>query len=85
MIACSLQISNVHFLLFPYFQGCDASVLLTDTNGTSVVERQAIPNRTLKGFEFIDMIKEELEKECPGVVSCSDIMVLATRNCILLV
>ncbi|XP_027127002.1 putative Peroxidase 48 isoform X1 [Coffea arabica] len=67
-----------------FIEGCDASVLLTDTNGTSVVERQAIPNRTLKGFEFIDMIKEELEKECPGVVSCSDIMVLATRNCILL-
>ncbi|KAL3509888.1 hypothetical protein ACH5RR_029289 [Cinchona calisaya] len=67
-----------------FIEGCDASILLTESNGTSMVERQAIPNQTLKGFEFIDIIKEELEKECPGIVSCSDILVLATRNFIIL-
>lgn len=31
------------------------------------------------------MIKEEIEKACPGVVSCADILVLATREGIVLV
>nr|XP_018632817.1 putative Peroxidase 48 isoform X2 [Nicotiana tomentosiformis] len=48
-------------------------------NGTHV-EREAIPNRTLKGFDIIDMIKDEIEEKCPGIVSCSDILVLATRD-----
>ena len=65
-------------------QGCDASVLLNDMNGTETSERKAGPNLTLKGFQFIDKIKEEVETECPGVVSCSDILVLAARYGVLL-
>ncbi|PHU26958.1 hypothetical protein BC332_05290 [Capsicum chinense] len=65
-----------------FIGGCDASVLLVGMNGT--VERDAIPNKTLKGFDFIDMIKDEIEEACPGVVSCSDILVLATRDGIVL-
>lgn len=68
-------------------QGCDASVILTDSKGerSNFTERQAVPNRTLKGFDIIDLIKEEVEKACPGVVSCADILALATRDGILLV
>ncbi|KAL3346151.1 hypothetical protein AABB24_024877 [Solanum stoloniferum] len=59
--------------------------MLADRNENGTVEREAIPNMTLKGFNFIDTIKDEIEEECPGVVSCSDILVLATRDGIVLV
>lgn len=61
--------------------------MLDDSNGNSnkSIERQAIPNKTLKGFDKIDRIKEELEKACPGVVSCADILVLATMDSIRMV
>jgi hypothetical protein len=60
---------------------------LDDSNGdkNSSIERQAIPNKTLKGFDKIDLIKEELEKACPGVVSCADTVSIATRDGIVLV
>lgn len=68
-------------------QGCDASVFLDDSNGNKShpIERQAIPSQTLKGFDKINLIKEELEEACPGVVSCADTLALATRDGILLV
>lgn len=68
-------------------KGCDASVLLDEGNGNNnqSTEKDAIPNSTLKGFDFIDAIKEELEASCSGIVSCSDTLVLATRDAIVLV
>ncbi|KAK7818024.1 peroxidase 52, partial [Quercus suber] len=36
------------------------------------------------GFDKIDSIKEELEKAYPGVVSCADIVSIATRDGIML-
>jgi len=60
-------------------QGCDASVLLNATGGKEA-EKDAAPNQTLRGFGFIDRIKALLEKECPGVVSCADILALAARD-----
>ncbi|PRQ30529.1 putative peroxidase [Rosa chinensis] len=69
-----------------FIEGCDASVLLDDSNGNAnhAIEKQAIPNKSLKGFDKIDQIKEMLENECPGVVSCADILTLATRDAIVL-
>jgi len=67
-------------------QVCDASLLLEDNgarNGS--YEKQAIPNQTLKGFDKVDLIKEEVEQACPVVVSCADILALAARDSILLV
>ncbi|KAK1581152.1 hypothetical protein Q3G72_003609 [Acer saccharum] len=57
-----------------FIRGCDASLFLDDSNGNKsyLIERQAIPHTTLKGFDKIGLIKEELEMACPGVVSCAD-------------
>ncbi|KAK4594707.1 hypothetical protein RGQ29_018417 [Quercus rubra] len=41
--------------------------------------------QTLRVFNKIDFIKEELEKACPRVVSCADIVSIATRDGIMLV
>ncbi|KAK4744271.1 hypothetical protein SAY87_010583 [Trapa incisa] len=60
--------------------GCDASVLLDDTD-TFTGEKTAGPNNnSLRGFEVIDSIKSQLECACPGVVSCADILTVAARD-----
>ncbi|RCV43731.1 hypothetical protein SETIT_9G316700v2 [Setaria italica] len=60
--------------------GCDGSLLI-DGPGT---EKTAPPNLSVKGYDLIATIKAELEKKCPGVVSCSDIEILATRDAVAL-
>ncbi|KAL3680460.1 hypothetical protein R1sor_023416 [Riccia sorocarpa] len=62
-------------------QGCDASVLLASTRG-SKAEKDAGPNLSLQGFGIIEQAKAALEKTCPGVFSCSDILALAARDAI---
>lgn len=62
-----------------FVRGCDASVLLNATGGNEA-ERDAAPNQTLRGFGFIDKVKALVEKECPGVVSCADILALTARD-----
>jgi peroxidase len=68
-----------------FVQGCDGSVLLDDT-ATTVGEKQADQNvNSLKGFELVDKIKEKLEAECPGAVSCADLLAIAARDAVVLV
>ncbi|KAL6342423.1 hypothetical protein AAG906_009096 [Vitis piasezkii] len=63
-----------------FVNGCDASILLDGPNS----EKTASQNRGLGGFALIDKIKTVLEsrKECKGVVSCADILNLATRDAV---
>ncbi|XP_047150447.1 peroxidase 3-like [Vigna umbellata] len=63
-----------------FVRGCDGSVLLNST--TNQAEKNAPPNLTVRGFDFIDRIKSLVEAECPGVVSCADILTLAARDTI---
>lgn len=60
-------------------QGCDASVLL-NSSSTNTAEKDSPPNLTLRGFGFIDTVKSLIEAECPGVVSCADILSLVARD-----
>ncbi|XP_019155739.1 PREDICTED: probable peroxidase 61 [Ipomoea nil] len=60
--------------------GCDGSILLNGANS----ERNAIQNIGLRGYEAINTIKRMLEIRCRGVVSCSDILVIATRDAVAL-
>ncbi|KAF7805332.1 putative peroxidase 26 [Senna tora] len=59
-----------------FVTGCDASILLDGPTS----EKKAPQNRGLGGFTLIDKIKSVLEARCPGVVSCADILHLATRD-----
>ncbi|XP_047042914.1 peroxidase 2-like [Lolium rigidum] len=59
-----------------FVEGCDGSVLLSGTD----TERTAFPNLSLRGFELIEEAKAKLEKHCPGIVSCADIVAFAGRD-----
>ncbi|RVW61552.1 putative Peroxidase 48 [Vitis vinifera] len=54
-------------------------ILLDAVNGIHS-KKDSLSNETLKGFDIIDSIKEELEATYPGIVSCADILLLAARE-----
>ncbi|KAL4360800.1 hypothetical protein GQ457_04G010530 [Hibiscus cannabinus] len=82
---------NAAFVLRLHFhdcfvQGCDGSILLDDTIDLQG-EKKASTNglNSLKGFRIIDKIKNKLESECPGIVSCADLLTIAARDAVILV
>lgn len=63
-----------------FVQGCDASILLD--NSSSIISEKFVTqnNNSVRGFEVIDKAKAAVEKACPGVVSCADILAVAARD-----
>ncbi|XP_061351714.1 peroxidase P7-like [Gastrolobium bilobum] len=63
-----------------FVNGCDASILLEDTKNFIGEQTAAANNKSARGFNVINDIKANVEKECPRVVSCADILALAARD-----
>ncbi|GMN46887.1 hypothetical protein TIFTF001_016068 [Ficus carica] len=61
-----------------FVHGCDASILLDGPD----TEKTTKPNLSVRGYELIDDIKREIERTCPGVVTCADIIAMATRDAV---
>ncbi|WRX20438.1 hem peroxidase - like 10 [Theobroma cacao] len=67
-----------------FVEGCDASILIASPNGDA--EKDAPDNLSLAGdgFDTVIKAKQAVEKRCPGLVSCADILAIATRDIIVL-
>ncbi|CAH9074017.1 unnamed protein product [Cuscuta epithymum] len=63
-----------------FVQGCDGSILLDDTASFKGEKGAHVNKNSVRGFEIIDEIKSAVEKVCPGVVSCADIIAIAARD-----
>ncbi|XP_057448003.1 peroxidase 11 [Lotus japonicus] len=68
-----------------FVQGCDGSILLDDTVTLKGEKKAATNIHSLKGFELVDRINNLVESECPGIVSCADILTIAARDAVILV
>lgn len=67
-----------------FVNGCDASLLLDDTPNM-LGEKMALSNiNSLRSYEVVDEVKEELERACPDVVSCADLLIMAARDAVVL-
>ncbi|EMS60153.1 Peroxidase 15 [Triticum urartu] len=63
-----------------FVQGCDGSLLLDNDLPAIMTEKEVLANdRSARGFKVVDSIKRALENACPGIVSCADILALASE------
>ncbi|KAG6510847.1 peroxidase 4-like [Zingiber officinale] len=67
-----------------FVNGCDGSLLLDDTSSFTG-EKTATPNKnSVRGFDVVDRIKCAVEKACPNVVSCADILAITARDAVVI-
>ncbi|KAK9925527.1 hypothetical protein M0R45_033849 [Rubus argutus] len=67
-----------------FIEGCDASIMIASPNGDA--EKDYSDNLSLAGdgFDTVVKAKQAVEAQCPGVVSCADILALAARDVVVL-
>ncbi|CAL4976687.1 unnamed protein product [Urochloa decumbens] len=63
-----------------FVRGCDGSVLLDASYENPHPEKEAPVNIGLAAFDLLEEIKAAVEDRCPGVVSCSDLLIYAARD-----
>ncbi|KAI5590939.1 hypothetical protein BDE02_04G044500 [Populus trichocarpa] len=66
-----------------FVEGCDASILISTNPGSKeLAEKDAEDNKDLRveGFQTISKAKDLVERKCPGIVSCADILAIAARD-----
>ncbi|KAG5374885.1 hypothetical protein IGI04_039481 [Brassica rapa subsp. trilocularis] len=66
-----------------FVRGCDGSILLKYPYNET--ERYAAPNLSVRGYEVVDAVKSALERKCPGVVSCADVLSLVARDAVIVI
>lgn len=60
--------------------------MLLDDTPNMLGEKLSLANiNSLRSYEVVDEVKEALEKACPGVVSCADVIIMASRDAVSLV
>lgn len=64
-----------------FVEGCDASVIIQSTPNNTA-EKDFPDNLSLAGdgFDTVMKAKQAVENVCPNMVSCADILVMATRD-----
>ncbi|KAL4302796.1 hypothetical protein GQ457_10G026120 [Hibiscus cannabinus] len=69
-----------------FVNGCDASLLIA-SNAFNKSELDADVNMSVAGdaFDLIARVKTAIELECPGTVSCADILAVSTRDLVVMV
>uniref|UniRef100_M8B309 Peroxidase n=1 Tax=Aegilops tauschii TaxID=37682 RepID=M8B309_AEGTA len=68
-----------------FVRGCDASVLIDSTDAASnPAEKDAPPNKSLRGFGAVQRVKDRLQSACPNTVSCADVLALMARDAVVL-
>ncbi|KAL0431556.1 UNVERIFIED_CONTAM: Peroxidase 55 [Sesamum radiatum] len=67
-----------------FVEGCDASVVIASPNNDA--EKDAPDNLSLAGdgFDTVVKAKQAVEAQCPGIVSCADILAIAARDVVFL-